>query len=186
MSEFVPSLEHEVAQERWLGDLANFIVEAGRNGWAAEAPKVEKPQRPGFKELSYKKDEWEYRDSYAGYYMGPGSSVVYFKDKPVWYMSYGGSGQNQRYYDMAKETYVFLRKALMQPDPNFPVRGPKVLWDGDESQKKYTFNYDGDLACGNWSEWITEKGVYTFQQQGEVSLIIDKDESRQPIFPWNL
>jgi hypothetical protein len=185
MSEFSPLPEHETTKERWLGELAKFIVEAGKNGWAAEAPKVEDPQRPGFKELAYQNGNWEYRDSYAGYYMGPGSSVVYFKSKPVWYMSYGGPGQSEEHYDKAKETYAFLRTALMIPDPNFPVRGP-MSYQGDDGNKIYWFDYQGNLAEGSWTEMILFDHQEVFKQRGEAGLIIDKDSNRQPIYPWVL
>ena len=57
MSELLPNPEFEARKEAWLGDLAGFIIEAGRNGWAAEAQRVSNPQRPGFKELAYQRDE---------------------------------------------------------------------------------------------------------------------------------
>lgn len=185
MSEQLPSHEFEAIKEQFLENLGEFIIEAGKNGWAAEAPKVETPQRPGFKELAYQRDEWEYRDSYAGYYMGPGSSVVYYKERPVWYMSYGGQGQDQRYYDLAKATYVFLRKALMHPHPKLPVRGP-LSYENPESNKMYWFDFEGDLSCGSWSELILDNHVQVFSQRGDVGLIIDKDENRNPIYPWDL
>ncbi len=185
MSEAGSKPEQEVRKEQWLGQLADFIIEAGHHGWAAEAPKVEAPQRPGFKELAYERGEWVYRDSYAGYYMGPGSSVVYFRDKPVWYMSYGGDGQRPEFYDKAKETYAFLRRALMQPEPDLPIRGPRSLQE-DDGRKVYWFDYKGTLANASWNEMILLDHLQVFGQRGEVGLIIDKDENRLPVYPWDL
>lgn len=185
MSEFPPKSEVEAKKERFLVELSDFIVEAGQYTWAADAPKVETPQRPGFKELTYQRDKWEYRDSYAGYYMAPGSSVVYYKGRPIWYMTYGGAGQTEGHFDQAKGTYNFLRRALLQPSPLFPVRGPRKYIE-EESVKAYGFDYEGNLLEGSWWEWINENNQQTFSQRGDVSIIIDKDENRKPIYPWDL
>lgn len=172
------------ARERFETDLTNFIVQAGQHGWAAEAERVE-PQRPGFKEIAYSRDEWEYRDSYAGYFMAPGSSVVYYKDQPVWYMTYGGRGQMPEHFDEAKETFGFLRKALMRPDRRMPVRGPDILI-GDTYN--YMFHPKGDLLGGSWQEqiWREDEDELVFKQKGDVGIIIPKGNNREPVYPWDL
>ena len=204
MSEFPSSPESEARKEQWLADLEAFIIKAGQNGWAAEATRVEDPQRPGFKELAYENGDWEYRDSYAGYYMAPGSSVVYYKDKPVWYMTYGGSGQAPEHFHKSKETYAFLRKALLEPSPDLPIRGPAYYFEATDkktgeirqdwsfaedstvTKRQYSFRFEGDLGLAKWSEWISEDGLYTFEQHGDVGLIIDKDQNRHSVLPWEL
>jgi hypothetical protein len=185
MSEILSDPELEVRKEQFVARLADFLIEAGQNGWAAEAPKVDNPQRPGFKELVYQREDWKYRDSYAGYYMAPGSSVIYYKERPVWYMTYGGRGQSQEHFALAKVTYDFLRNALMQPEPRFPVRG-LLRYAEDENRKYYRFNYKGDLSEGSWTESIDINHRLVFSQRGDVGLIIDKDEDRNPIYPWDL
>ncbi len=185
MSELTPNPETEQRKELFLANLSDFIIEAGQNGWGADAPLVEDPQRPGFKEIAYERGEWEYRDSYAGYYMAPGSSVVYYKQRPVWYMTYGGEGQNPEFYEKAKSTYAFLRRALMQPDIRFPVRGPLVFKE-DDGRKMYWLDYQGDLEMGAWTETILFDHKKLFGQRGDVGIIIDKDDSRSPVYPWDL
>ncbi len=187
MSEIGHLPEQEAKREVFLAELTAFIIEAGQNGWAAGAPKIENPQRPGFKELTYQSEngDWEYRDSYAGYYMAPGSSVVYFRERPVWYMTYGGEGQLPEFYDQAKETYAFLRRALMEPDLRFPVRGPLVHRE-DNDRRLYWFDFNGDLEQGSWTESVLFDHVRIFGQRGDVGLIIDKGKNRDPLFPWDL
>ncbi len=185
MIEKLPELQQNPIKDQWLAELAGFIIEAGRNGWAGDASSVEITQRPGFEELSYERDEWGYRDSYSGYFMGPGSSVISYKEKPVWYMSYGGAGQTEEFYDHAEETFVFLRKALLMPTAKFPVRGPLVHSEND-GNKIYWLDYQGSLAEGSWTETILFDHKVYFKQRGEVGLIIDKDQNRAPILPWLL
>ena len=44
--------------------LAGFLVKAKRQTYAGNGKEIA-PQRPGFRELEYKKDDWEYRDSFC-------------------------------------------------------------------------------------------------------------------------
>lgn len=180
-----PGHEIESNREQFMAELLDFVVEAGQHGWAAESKREERPQRPNFKELVYERGEWQYRDSYTGYFMAPGTSLVYYKQRPVWCMTYGGTGQEPTHFDQAKETYAFLRNALMQPEPAFPVRGPSRFED-EQTGAYYRFHYSGDLADGSWNESIDFSGIPVFSQRGDVGIIIDKDDDRNPVYPWDL
>ena len=46
-----------------LDELADFIIEARKHGYAGSAEKISTPQRPGFKEFLFGKGDLEYRDS---------------------------------------------------------------------------------------------------------------------------
>lgn len=76
------STEQEAAKEQWLQELSGFIVEADLNTWAADGAEVT-PERPGYKELEYKKGLWRLRDSYTGYFRAPGMTTVYYKEVPA-------------------------------------------------------------------------------------------------------
>jgi len=174
--------EHE-AKEAWVVELSHFIVEANINTWAAEGAEVE-PERPGYQELEYKKGLWRLRDSYTGYFRAPGMTTVYYKDTPAWNMQYGGHGMTEGYEDRAKATFNFLKSALMKVTPELPYRGPLHHQDGD-------YNYDfrllnGDIMDCLWEEKIREKGMLTFTQTGMAGIIIPRDASKKPRFPWNL
>lgn len=186
----------EARKEAWLSDLADFIVIANGRTWAADAAEVD-PQRLGYKELQWpypvmKEEEqeaykgwedWMLRDSYTGYFRAPGMTTVYYKGEPAWTMQFGGHGQTEGFEDRAKQTFEFLKKALMSDSIRLPIRGPEVYADGD---KVYRFNMlDGDLEEGSWAEWILEDGDLTFTQTGMVGTVIHRDEDRQPVLPWN-
>jgi hypothetical protein len=173
----------EARKAKWLADLREFIVDANRNTWAADGAEV-KPQRPGYKELEYRNGLWLLHDSYTGYFRAPGMATVYYKDTPAWTMQYGGHGQTEGHEAHAKQTYNFLKAALMQVTPELPFRGPEEYVEGDNV---YRFTMlSGDISDGLWREEITEHGVLTFTQTGIVGTVINKDEGRQPIYPWNL
>ena len=53
-----------------LEQLAKFLVKAKVQTYASDGKEIE-PQRPGFKELEFKEEDWEYRDSYAGFFFAP-------------------------------------------------------------------------------------------------------------------
>lgn len=177
------STEQKEAREKWLRELAEFIVKANKNTWAAEGTEV-KPERKGYKELEYKRGEWRLRDSYTGYFRAPGMTTVYYKDVPAWTMAYGGHGQTEGFEDRAKQTFQFLKEALMRVTPELPFRGPEKYQEGNNL---YTFKMlKGDMSDGSWVEEITEDGVLTFSQTGIVGVVINKSKDRQPVLPWNL
>lgn len=192
-----PKPEQEPGKEAWLKNLATFIVIANGRTWAADGAEVD-AQRPGYKELqwpytvmneeeqeAYKGwEEWKLRDSYTGYFRAPGMTTVYYKDKPVWTMQYGGHGQTEGHEDGAKRTFDFLRHALMRVTTDLPIRGPMEYVEGDN---RYEFEMlEGNLEDGLWREKVIENGVQTFTQTGLVGIVINKDSDRQPVSPWNL
>lgn len=124
-------------------------------------------------------------------------TTVYYQDKPSWTMSYGGHGQTEGYEDQVDETFSFLRRALMQVSADLPIRGPREYVEGKQKygsdiynvgdgHKRYEFEMvDGDLLDGVWAERITEDGEKTFSQNGTVGIVIDRDSSGKPVYPWN-
>lgn len=196
MTEAIKSPEEEARKETWLKRLADFIVIANGKTWAADSPKMD-PQRPGFKELQWPypnmteqdlKDyegweDWLLRDSYAGYFRAPGMTAVYYKGEPVWAMQYGGHGLIEGNEARVKEIFQFLKSSLMRVRAEMPFRGPESY---EEGTLRYTFEHKGDVEDCLWEERITEKEKLLFTQIGSAGLIINKDQDRQPILPWNL
>lgn len=189
----------EPVKEAWLRKLADFVVIANRKTWAADGAEAKPPQRPEYKELQWpyakdkmseqdKKDyegweDWSLRDSYTGYFRAPGMTTVYYKGKPAWTMQYGGHGQTEGQEDGAKQTFNFLKQALMRVSPELPIRGPKEYVEGN---KRYEFEMvEGNMEDGLWKEKITENGIATFTQTGLVGIVINKDANRKPQLPWN-
>ena len=198
MGEQQPRREEEARKEAWLRELAEFIVIANRKTWASDGGEV-LPRRPGFKrhQWPYPKgrmtpvdmkdylgwENWRYEDEYSGYFRGPGTSTIYYKDKAAWVMSYGGRGLIEGHEDGVKETFEFLKAALKQVTAKLPFRGPRVYVEGS---RRYEFDIDGTLDLGRWNERITEEGIQTFGQTGQTDLAVGRDSNRQPVYPWNL
>jgi len=160
-----------------LKELAQFLVKAKRNTYAGDRGKVppKDVERPGFKELKFSEGEWKYRDSYTGFYAAPGQEVVRFKGVPVWAMAYSGGMKlkdigNEK---LAKQTFDFLKKALMKVDVSKPFRGPQLF---DEGPFRYYSLSKGDLTNFTLHEHIKYKGREVFSQECIGGLIIHKND----------
>ncbi len=154
-----------------INELKQFIEESkALYGLGKGVVPKGKEERPGFKELKVKKGEWEMTDSYAGYYAAPGQEVIRYKGKPVWHMTYGGKGQEQDYFNMAKETFTFLKQALSEAKEG-RFRGNKSLTNGDW---KYTCNQKGDFKDFSGEEKVFFKNKLVFSQLYFGGLVIHK------------
>lgn len=158
-------------------ELVQFILVAREKGWAGNAEKVSDPQRPGFTEYVYFKDQWEYRDSYTGYYSAPGQEIVSLNGTPIWNMAYnGGMLPDYRNLNFSTEVYAFLRRTLLRVDPVRPFRGPNKFVQGDF---EYQDESKGDIAQFRGRERILYKGLEVFSQDYIGGLIVHKSPSPQ-------
>ena len=112
-----------------LGELRKFLVKAKKDTYAGDGEEVT-PQRPGFRELEFEEGDWNYRDSYVGFFMAPGQEVVRYQGEPVWTMAYSGGMKPvlRDNFDFSKETFEFLKRALLHIPENAPYRGPLGEW----------------------------------------------------------
>jgi len=176
----------ESAKDRWTRELAEFIVEANRETWAADKGRVE-PTRPGFKRHVHERGDWRLDDEYTGYFKAPGMTTVYYKGVPVWVMQYGGEGMDMRYKGLAKETYAFLRRALLMATPELPYRGPENYTRGDWlygfsiSRNPDITNFEADETI-----WAPPHGKPVFSQTITGGIIIHKRKQGKPVYPWDL
>lgn len=163
-----------------IGDLVNFLLRARKKGYAGDGKKVENPERAGFKEFYYKEGDFEYRDSYAGYFQAPGQEVIRYKGKPAWMMSYSGGMLPKFHGDLklAKETFNFLKKALQHATKEEPFRGPEFFKENDLIPFEYFDNHIGDIkkfsGCEIIEKVIDGSNVEVFRQNYSGGLIIDK------------
>lgn len=140
-------------------ELRKFVFTAGAATYIGGGKEEENPERPGFKELVYIEGDWNYRDSYVGFTRSRGMEVVRYQETPVWSTSYGG-GMAKGKENLAKETFSFLKKAMLAKDKNtFSARGPLNFKDGDW---KYKYSQDGDIEEFNGYEEIYFKGELFF------------------------
>ena len=151
-----------------------FLTKAKRNSWAGNGKEVE-PQRPGFKEFEFSEGDWNYRDSYVGYYCAPGQEIVRLKEQPIWAMSYDGGmhEEYQRDLDFAKQTFSFLKEVLSNVNEGRPFRGPHFM-QKDNHKWRYTSTVQGDIRRFRGNEIIIFKKQEVFAQDFIGGLIIPK------------
>lgn len=155
-----------------IDNLISFLIRAKSQTYAGGGKEIA-PQRPDFKELEYKEGNWEYRDSYTGFYFAPGQEVVRFKGQPIWIMAYSG-GMNPEYHGnmiFAKQTFIFLKKALLRAGKSKPFRGPENFREGDYEYRNST---EGDVKDFKGTERIFYKGKEVFRQHYMGGLILPK------------
>jgi len=155
-----------------LSQLAKFLVKAKTQTYAGDGKEIA-AQRPGFSELEFKEGNFEYRDSYSGFYQAPGQEVVRYKSKPIWIMAYSG-GMEKKYHgdaDFSEKTFSFLKQALLRIEELRPFRGPDYLKEGDY---EYVNKVEGDIADFSGREQILYKGEKVFTQDYIGGLIIQK------------
>jgi hypothetical protein len=162
-----------------LDKLAEFLVIAKNETYANDGVEVEIPERLFFKELVFSDGEWEYRDSYSGYFMAPGQEVVMYKENPVWAMAYAGGMLPGHIRDkvLAIETFEHLKSALKEISIKTPFRGPRMKKFDDGWT--YFCNIDGNISNFKGSETIMKNmGAYSesvFRQNFIGGLIIGKE-----------
>lgn len=152
--------------------LIKFLLKAKSKTYAADGKEII-AQRPGFKELEFKEGDWEYRDSYIGFYFAPGQEIVRFKGQPIWAMAYSG-GMNLEYHgdkEFAKQTFNFLKKALLKVKESRPFRGPEEFKEGDY---KYTDSSEGDVKDFKGTEKIFYKNKEIFKQDYVGGIVVPK------------
>jgi len=145
-----------------LTELAKFLVKAKVQAYAGDGAEVPS-ERPGFRELIFSDGIWQYRDSYSGFFFAPGQEVVRLRDVPVWAMSYSG-GMRQKYHgntDFAKQTFNFLKQALLRVEESRPFRGPNHFSEG---KLEYVDASEGDITDFIGTERIIYQGNEVFRQ----------------------
>ena len=89
--------------------LTKFLLKARTKTYAGHMGRV-KPLLQGSKQLEYKDGNWLYRDIYnIGNNKFAGLETIYFKNKPIWSMSYYGNFEKMT----EEESDNILRKALI-------------------------------------------------------------------------
>lgn len=151
-----------------LKELASFLVKAKKATYAGSGKDVE-PQRPGFKELEFSEGDFNYRDSYTGFYAAPGQEIIRFKGVPAWAMAYDGETMKQFRNETALKIYAFLKKALMEVEEKKPFRGPEHL---EEGNLVYISKVVGDITRFTGQEKILLNNIEAFRQSFFGGLIL--------------
>jgi hypothetical protein len=146
-------------------EIVDFLIKARTQTYAGGLGKVE-PAFVGSTQMEYKDVDWFYRDVYNlgnGIFMG--LETVYFKNKPVWSMSYFGD-----FSKMSEETTdKILRSALIKYKDKTRL-WYKVEWEKDGF--KYLCTPDEEVGIGHVSGmeeiYKKEERLYAFFYAGGV------------------
>jgi hypothetical protein len=142
-------------------DLQAFLVLAKAATYAAQGDNASvDPAFPATKQLEYSAGRFFYRDVYAGMSRFAGQEMVYEDGIVVWSMAYSGGLTTEAGGEGLAELYAFLRRALLAPASELPVRGPKLLSDGE---LRYDCVHEGALELFHGTEHITRSGVVLYE-----------------------
>jgi hypothetical protein len=135
-------------------DLKDFLIYAAENGYAKDG--VQKVQQPdGSITITLTKGDWRLEDNYFSppdRHSHHGREVVFKDGLPVWYVGYSGFFDKQANVD---ETLNFLKRAMLRPDPSFPVRGPMTEFlDGG-----WRYIYEEVEPGGNMDGFYTRETI---------------------------
>ncbi|MCX6791382.1 MAG: DUF5680 domain-containing protein [Candidatus Gribaldobacteria bacterium] len=155
-----------------LLELNNFLGVATLKTYAGGGAEVD-PETTGFKELEYREGDWDYKDSYTGFFQSWGREVVWLNQKPFWIQIYGG-GMTDKYQSDSKfahSTFDFLKKALSagEKQAEFQPRGQKNFADNDW---EYSCEWQGDITKFEGHEKILFKGEIVFTHNFLGGLIL--------------
>ena len=159
-----------------IKELCGFLINAKRNTFAKDAPR-EQSKSPLSKNYLYEKGDFRYEDQYFGELLDIGEEIVWYRGIPIWGMGYRG-GMKKNHSNLAKQTFGILRDALMDPEPNFPVRGSQNLIDGDY---EYINKSKGDITSFTGSELIKKNKQVIYFRDYVGGLIYGKNNQNMKI-----
>jgi len=180
-----------------LNDLANFLVEAKKNGYASGKGIIKLPS--GLEQVQFQKGLFHFTDTWSGHYKFGGNEIVRLSGSPIWVMNYYG-GMLPEFLDpipkkveefifdkeLTKKSYEFLREALLQVNADAPFRGPvKVdplhsspdigFYKDEQKGLIYTNSLDGGVRNFRGSEKIeTGAGKMLYSLKYHGGLIVQK------------
>lgn len=146
-----------------MEELIQFIVEAKRSAYASGGSKLEKPSRPGAKDLPYTSGSYSYLDSYYGEVHFAGQEIVWHHGNAKWSMNYFGFT-----HDPVTGFPEFLNACLREVDESAPFRGPAKKTD---ELFEYVCTWSGDISRFSGEEHIVYQGQTIFSLSFHGGLI---------------
>ena len=145
--------------------IQDFFFEAMKSGWAQPVPKIPLPEQfYGGKAIPYRREVQDGFYLLDYYFVNPdsnysyGTTVIWFDDKPVWMMHYGG------WYD--EKVIPFLKRALAR-NYNENVflggRGPERL-EGED----HTLQYLNRVEKNDFSDFRGCEEIITTSEQWKM------------------
>lgn len=131
--------------------LKDFLIFAAENGYANSS--VRKVRESNTSEtIHLQKNEWELNDNYFTSKDGRrfhGHETVFYKGKPYWFIAYSGFVDELTDPGIA---YGFLKKAMLKPVKNFPIRGPKAYNENE-------WQYNMQIPTYNLNKFTAEETI---------------------------
>jgi hypothetical protein len=138
-----------------------FLQDAKRGTYAAQDNKTKvKSVLSGSHQLEYRKGPYFYRDIYFGGDYFVGQETVYYKNEPIWGMSYAGGVNEELDAVQTPNIYNFLTEALRAVPKDAPYRGPESMVKGDF---KYSNRVLGGFSRFSGVEQILYLGNLIYQ-----------------------
>jgi len=152
-----------------LNELSNFIVEAKKTCYAGNGKK--EILSDNSKLLTFQKGNLHYSDNYSGWYQAPGIEIVRWQ-KPngqrIWQMAYSGGMLPEFVGDrmLTRQTFNFLKEALLTITPEHPFRGKEnVLFE--KNAKTNIFSYQ-TITKGDTTNFHGEETICATKQDGVI------------------
>ena len=139
-------------------ELCKFLVKAKKSTYAAgdEAKKTINDDKSTT--LIFQEGDWKYHDNYFGGEPYGGREVVFFKNHPVYIMTYYGWVDNT--VSGLNKAYGILMNALKLIPEDNPYRGPQEYQEGNLTYKN---SFNGQIDSFTGEEFITEDGKIIYQ-----------------------
>jgi len=144
-------------------ELCKFLVEAKKSTYAAGNAVQKIVNNDKSTTLIFESGDWKYNDNYFGGEPYGGREVVFFKEQPVYIMTYYGQVDDS--VSDINKVYGILMGALKLIPENKPYRGPKKYNSGDLTYKN-SFTGEVDSFFGEESISENEKEVYSARYIG--------------------
>ncbi|MBN2879674.1 MAG: helix-turn-helix transcriptional regulator [Clostridia bacterium] len=143
--------------------IKGFLYEAKKNTYAANAPLDKESCRPNSHDLTYKKGNYLYIDTYLGGESFSGEEALWIEENPVWAMNYRGRTLN----DMFRGDV--LKAALTAGCSEMLPRGPLLF---RFNQYTYHCKYIGEFDWFTGHEEIFYEGIKVFECYFNGGMII--------------
>lgn len=134
-------------------ELCKFLVEAKKSTYAAGDSAKKTVNDDKSTTLIFESGDWKYHDNYFGGEPYGGREVVFFKNDPIYIMTY--YGQVDESISDINKVYSILMGALKLIPEDKPFRGPEKY---DENDASYINSFTGEVDSFFGEETITKNG----------------------------
>ena len=150
--------------------LRQFLQKANKEGYGSGKTGHWIKERDKSTTIPFESGDFKMHDNFFGGEPYGGREVVFFQNDPVWIMVYYGKVNAGE--DFAK-LYKFLQKALLNAPDKMPVRGPKIL---EEGEFKYINDWKGEIEEFSGEESISKNGETVYNARYIGGLVDQQKE----------